>query len=401
MFYIFMKIRRVIFFLWFLFFVSGFGILSAEESTQHKGLPRLLFFYSESCHACQKTKKEVMPSIQKEFSGKVNFEYLNIADVNNYKFLLTLLQKNNITGVTVPAVFLEGRFVFGYEKIKKEMRVAILEVLQKRRLSFLGELATVDLTKHFRSFSIIAIISAGLVDGINPCAFTAIVFFISFLAVQGYRRRQLAAIGGVFILAVFLTYVLIGLGIFRFLYALAHFYWLTKVIYYLIAFLCFVLGGVALYDFWLYKKTNATDGMILQLPTLIKNKIHALVGAHYRRGRDKENLDTSRNSSVHFILGAFVVGFLVSLLEAVCTGQLYLPTIAFVLKDASLRLRALWFLLMYNLMFIVPLLIVLLLALLGTTSEGFSRFLKKHMLLIKALMALLFFGLGIFIFLGA
>jgi threonine/homoserine/homoserine lactone efflux protein len=48
-------------------------------------------------------------------------------------------------------------------------------------------------------------------------------------------------------------------------------------------------------------------------------------------------------------------------------------------------------------MFITPLLIIFLFALLGVTSEQFARFLKRHLGPIKILMAVLFFGLGIFL----
>jgi len=97
------------------------------------------------------------------------------------------------------------------------------------------------------------------------------------------------------------------------------------------------------------------------------------------------------------VLSALITGFLVSLLEAVCTGQTYLPTITFVLKTTHLRLQALVYLLLYNLMFVVPLFIIFLFALWGVTSEQFSKFLRKHLLLIKLLMAALFFGLGIYL----
>jgi len=92
-----------------------------------------------------------------------------------------------------------------------------------------------------------------------------------------------------------------------------------------------------------------------------------------------------------------ITGFLVSLLEAVCTGQTYLPTITFILKTTTLKLHALAYLVIYNLMFVVPLFIIFIFALLGITSGQFSNFLKKHLLLIKLLMAILFFGLGIFL----
>jgi cytochrome c biogenesis protein CcdA len=55
---------------------------------------------------------------------------------------------------------------------------------------------------------------------------------------------------------------------------------------------------------------------------------------------------------------SFVTGLLVSILEAVCTGQVYLPTIAYVLKRTHLWVEALGYLLLYNIMFIAPLFVV-------------------------------------------
>lgn len=387
----------------FLFLISVLNLSFAEQKSEIEkdNLPRLLFFYSESCHACQKTKKEVMPRIEEEFKDRFRFEYLNIANEENYRLLLSLQKTYQKSDIGVPTVFIEGSFLFGYEKIKNELRNVMLEALKKKRLHHLGNIPIINLVEHFRSFSPLAILIAGLVDGINPCAFTVIVFFISFLALQGYKKKELAIVGLAFIVAVFLTYVLIGLGLFRFLYSFAHFYWITKTMYFLIALLCIALGFFALYDFWFYLKTRNTEGMTLQLPQVIKNKIHSIIGLYYRRKNSKQQGGDSKCTYSYLVASAFSVGFFISLLEAVCTGQLYLPTIAFVLKEPSLRTRALWFLVLYNLMFIVPLFVVLFLALLGTTSQKFASFLKKHMLIIKFLMAVLFFSLGAIIFFGA
>lgn len=95
------------------------------------------------------------------------------------------------------------------------------------------------------------------------------------------------------------------------------------------------------------------------------------------------------------LMSALIAGFLVSIIEAVCTGQVYLPTIIFVLKTAVLKLQALAYILIYNIMFILPLVAIFLFALLGVTSEQFARFLKKHLVAIKIVMAVLFFTLGI------
>jgi cytochrome c biogenesis protein CcdA len=201
---------------------------------------------------------------------------------------------------------------------------------------------------------------------------------------------------------VFLTYVLVGLGIFEFLYSINKFYIITKILYYLIAAFCFILAIFATYDLWVFKKTGKTDGLTLQLPQAVKNRIHSIIGLHYRKSQDQKSGSVSKSHLLRLIASAFITGFLVSLLEAVCTGQVYLPTISFILKyTSSFRVRAFTYLLLYNIMFIVPLLIVLIFALFGTTSESFSRFVKKHMEVIKLSMALLFLGLGILILMKA
>jgi len=63
----------------------------------------------------------------------------------------------------------------------------IEKTLQKKEWFEFSRLAGIDLAEHFRSFKTLAIVVAGLIDGINPCAFTVIVFFVSFLAFQGMQ----------------------------------------------------------------------------------------------------------------------------------------------------------------------------------------------------------------------
>ena len=96
-------------------------------------------------------------------------------------------------------------------------------------------------------------------------------------------------------------------------------------------------------------------------------------------------------------VSALVTGFLVSVLEAVCTAQIYLPTIVFILRTTGPKLKALGYLLLYNLLFVVPLLVIFSFALAGTTSERFQKVLRKHLGAIKILMGMMFLGLGIFL----
>lgn len=375
--------------------LAGFSFAAAQN--QDLAIHKLTVFFSPSCHRCIETKKNAIPVIEKEFKGLLEIEYKDIDDIENYKHLLSLKEKyHSDIKVELPVFFYEGKFVNGLGDVKNNLRNLItpsLFVFPKEEA-----LPKVDLIAHFKSFTLFAIVSAGLIDGINPCAFTVIVFFISFLALQGYRKKELLVIGSCFILAVSLTYILIGLGLFGFLYRMENFWVVTKALNLSIGIFSVVLGFIAVRDFIEYKRTKKTEGLVLQLPTAVKNQIHKIIGMHYRKTKDEP---AAGKLMFRLTTSAFITGFLVSILEAVCTGQTYLPTISFILKTTHLKLQAFGYLLFYNLMFVLPLVIIFIFALLGVTSNQFSNFLKKHMLTIKVLMALLFFGLGIFLILKA
>ena len=249
-------------------------------------------------------------------------------------------------------------------------------------------LPKIDLAKRFNNFTLPAIIAIGLVDGINPCAITVIVFFMSFLAFQEYRKREIAVIGLVFILSVYLTYCLIGLGIFESLYRLQGFWILTKILNITVGIISIIFSFCALYDFIQYKKTGSTDGLMLSLPRWIKNLIHRIIGSHYRDGS---------KAIAGLVMSALITGFLVSILEAVCVAKIYLPTIVFVLKTTGLKLKALTYLLLYNLLFIVPLLIIFAFAITGTSAGQFQKVLRGHLGIVKVLMGVVFLVLGIFL----
>ena len=115
-------------------------------------------------------------------------------------------------------------------------------------------------------------------------------------------------------------------------------------------------------------------------PTHCANRINAVI----RKGRGAQS----------YYIGAFITGLLISILELACTGQVYLPTIIFVSSMPELKLRAIFYLVLYNLLFILPLVVVFILAYYGTTSKDLTSFLQKHAAAVKIGMALLFFALA-------
>lgn len=242
---------------------------------------------------------------------------------------------------------------------------------------------------RFESFNIFTVSMAGFLDGINPCAFTTIVFFISFLAFAGYGKREMIAAGSFFITAVFSAYIIIGLGIFKFLRSLSAFSYMALTVNILIGTLAFLLGTLNIIDYIKFRKTNDISSSSLKLPQYIKNKIHSIIGADFRqdKGSDKKTI-----LKIAWI--AFSAGFIVSILESVCTGQVYLPTIAYVLRIPDRYIPALIYLLIYNLAFIIPLAIVFILSLFGAASGVFSKFMQRRFGFIKLATAALFFALS-------
>ena len=149
---------------------------------------------------------------------------------------------------------------------------------------------------------------------------------------------------------------------------------------------------VSLYDWWIFNKTKDPEKIKLKLPGIIKKKIQSTI-----REKTDGREGFKDKSLIKLMLTALSCGFIVSLLESVCTGQLYLPTIVYVLGIPELRIKAWLYLIIYNLMFIAPLLVIFLFALLGTTSQTFAKLAGRHLAKVKLLTAIVFFALGIFL----
>ncbi len=376
-----MKRIFISFSIFLLLFSAWCGDVRGKEKVE------ILLFYSPHCRACLFVKKEVLPPLLKKYSEVVTLKELNIYEPQNWAFLLSLSARYKKKGSVVPTIVIGDTLLVGRREIQDKLEKEIVKMLGKKKEIKFSFSQKIILDK-FKEISFLTLIGAGLIDGINPCAFAVIVFFVSFLAVYGYRKEEVLGIGIAYILAVFVTYLLIGLGIFKFLYALSNFYFVIKMFYYLVAGICFLLFGLALYDFFRFKKDKSGQDFILQLPKFLKKKINIVIGSALRQ---------KRSSYLSLFLISLGVGFVVSLLEAVCTGQVYLPTIFFILKVPSLRFKALFYLIIYNFMFVLPLILVFLLSLVGVSSQTFNDFLKRNLGKAKLALAMLFLCLGILI----
>jgi len=240
-----------------------------------------------------------------------------------------------------------------------------------------------SIVERFRELGILTIMAAGLIDGVNPCAFATIVFLLSYLALVGRTRREVLMAGLAFTAAVFLTYFSMGLGLFQFLQRLTFLTLISRAVFALAAVLVLVLSAVSFYDYLLIRRGRRSSEMKLQLPRFLKRRIHEAIRRQSRSSR--------------LALGAFLTGAIVSVLELACTGQVYLPTIIFVIGVEGLRTDAILYLLLYNLLFVLPLTVIFVISYLGVSSRQIGAVMEAHMDRVKLVLSLFFLLLGIFL----
>jgi len=380
--------------LFFVIFVSQFSSLYAINSFAASTLSsvsypvQLAYFYEAGCHDCDKAKI-VLKDISEKYPENLILKSFDINITENTELAESLGELNQMPEeerLLVPVIFIGDDYLFRdaitfdnldklIQKYSTTETIAPWEKVKEKDFTVQDRLIA-----RFQSFGLAAVAVSGLIDGINPCAFATIIFFISYLTLIKRKGREILWVGGIFTLSVFLTYFLIGTGALKMIISLSFLPLVRKIFVLVTAALALILGVVSLYDYLQFKKKGTTKDAKLQLPTFLKNLIHTAI---------RKNVRLS-----NYILMAAVTGFIVSLLELACTGQIYLPTIMFISTIPDLKVNALFYLLFYNLMFVVPLILVFSFTYWGATSAQWAALTQKNFGKIKMAMTLLFFGLA-------
>lgn len=329
-----------------------------------------------------------MPAIQRRFGGRVRIELHDIDQTQEYLKLVDYEKQYGSLENKSFKVFVGARYLAGLELVPERLPPLVEEELEAGHETFMlpqehrdesqsspipSPEPSREIRSRFMAFGLLAVAFAGLLDGINPCAFTTLVFFLSFLTYLGRTRKEILLVGSGFLAAMFVTYLALGLGAFHALRGLLVSHQASRMLALLTSFLALGLAVWSLRDYLAYRRTRDVHDVTLKLPDAIRAHINRVL--------------RTRLGSPALLLGAASAGFLVTLLESVCTGQLYLPTIVFVLKDEQLRGRAFGCLLLYNLMFVLPLAILLVIGVWGVGSERLGRFLRAHLGAFKLAMA--------------
>jgi cytochrome c biogenesis protein CcdA len=338
------------------------------------------WFYKPGCDLCTRKEHDLQYALDKYPQLQVR-RFNGQEDTALLQYLGLRANVPEDRQLVAPALFVGDRYLIG-EDIGGHSIEALIEPFLTTGAAepwaqWEANKGTAESTilERFRSLGLWTVIGAGLLDGINPCAFATIIFLLSYLSMRQRQGRALLATGAAFTLGVFLAYLGVGLGLLRFLTSLPMLSAVGKWVYGVTLLLCLALAWGSFNDF---RKARAgrLEDMSLRLPDRLRGWIRRLI-------REGSRVRT-------YVLASLVLGFVIAMVELACTGQVYLPTIIFVLGLPQWRARASLALLVYNLMFVVPLIVVFLLSYYGTTSEQFMRWLTRHAAAVKLGTAILF-----------
>lgn len=184
------------------------------------------------------------------------------------------------------------------------------------------------------------VLGAALVDSINPCAL-GVILFLSSALLRVSSRKNLLRLGFTYIITVYIVYLLSGLGLIWFQHALIS-RGFAETMGLLVGSLVILLGLVEIKDAFWYGK-----GISLEISP-----------------RNRERLTQMAGRFSFF--GVIMIGGFVALVELPCTGGPYLAITAILAK--SFDQQAFIYLCVYNFIFILPLLGILLLIYFGAST---------------------------------
>ncbi|HJO02176.1 MAG: hypothetical protein QF655_03025 [Candidatus Woesearchaeota archaeon] len=214
------------------------------------------------------------------------------------------------------------------------------------------------------------VIAAALADSINPCVFGVLIFLLAYMVTVFKNKLKMLLAGLIYTTVVYVTYLLIGIGIFAFTQSTG----VVKPFYWVAGSIAIIAGLLEVKDYFWYGR-----GFSLQMIPGGAEKIKKL-------SKIMKELETEHP---FLSLGvAALLGFVVVLFEFPCTGAPYLAILA--LLSAGDYSSGIPMLLLYNLIFILPLFVIIALVYLGHTSHKLEKWRKEH----RGLMRL---GIGLFL----
>lgn len=198
------------------------------------------------------------------------------------------------------------------------------------------------MSEYLPAVTLGSVIVGGLIDGINPCAFTVLILFVTamFATLQvtsssdiNAARAHIVGLGSIYIASVFLTYLGLGVGLLATSALFSRFHAPARVG----AILAIGMGLWMLKDFFL-----PDVGPRLSAPKIV----------------GQWTIEAGRKATIPALV---IGGFLIGLCTVPCSGAVYLAVLSLLAMQSS-ALVGFAYLVLYNLMFILPLVALLIAA---------------------------------------
>src|SRR3989338_101923 len=214
------------------------------------------------------------------------------------------------------------------------------------------------------------VLISSLLDSVHPCSFSILLITIAFLFGLQLTREKILQIGGVYIAGIFAAYLAIGLGALKVLHLFNTPHFMGK------------LGASLLILFGIITLLNR---FFPNMP--IKLKIPSVVHQPMARLLEKTS-----------IMAAFGLGILVGICQFPCMGGPYLMVIG-LLRDQVTYLTGFWYLLLYNVILIVPLVLVLWFSSDKTVVDKMQEWKRDHLAQVRLIAGIAMVLLGALILL--
>lgn len=219
-------------------------------------------------------------------------------------------------------------------------------------------------------FFLPVILVSALIDSINPCAISVLFLTITFLFSLGKNRKFVLLSGGVYILAIAIVYTLIGLGALKAL------------------------------TFFNVPNVMAKVGALI----LLFYSIIGLINEFFPSFPIKLKMPESTHTTIAKVINIgsipafFLLGSLVALFEFPCTGGPYLFVLT-LLHDYASFWKGFWYLIMYNFVFVLPLILILLFATNRVMTEKIDKLRRLETKKARVVLLLILIALGLLLFL--
>ncbi|MBU1143429.1 MAG: hypothetical protein KKH92_07270 [Firmicutes bacterium] len=375
--------KRIIYWITIFLLMTGLSLIrfspltiSAAEETYDA-----VYFGSIYCSVCQNLEDTDLAFERLESQGVIVKKYIleddtkNTETFRNYQFTFDVPANEGL----VPILFVGDTYFAGREAINNA-----IDNFEIRDISQSIPMLDIMVAPP-SSFSLVYFVLLGFVDGVNPCAIAMLLLFISLL---GFTKKKeiLLPVAFTFISAIFISYFLFGTILYQYLFQLRFLSFLVKTIPWIIIGISGVLFLLNFYDFVV---------SMLQKYNLIKNQLPKGIQKFNRRLMEKFTQKMDEGSKMIYVI-TFTIGIIISFTEFLCTGQAYLTAILHLIHFSENIGRGLILLAIYNLIFVLPLIIITLLAYKTQSIQSISIFMREKLHWIKLFNALVFLAILIY-----